>query len=117
MGLVAVVLALGRLFGPAAAGIAALAPVVMTSLGLLLYPRIGAAGAAAVLANSVPGIFGNALAVVALNRLAVPLGAPAALLLALGVCVAWNGMLLGVGIRRARRAAAGAVSGPCVRRP
>ena len=96
MVLVAVVLALGRLFGPAAAGIAALAPIVMTSLALLLYPRLGAAGAASVLANALPGMFGNAIAVVVLNRTAVGLGSGVALLVALGICGVWNLGLLGV---------------------
>lgn len=93
MALVATVLALGRLLGPAAAGIAALAPVVMTSLGLLLYPRIGPPGAAAMMANALPGMFGNAIALVVLNRTAVPIGAVPALLLTLAVWLAWNAAL------------------------
>jgi hypothetical protein len=91
MALVALVLAIGRLLGPLAAGVAALAPVVMTSLGILLYPRLGGAGAAAVLANTLPGMLGNSVAVVALALTAVPLGSTVALLLALLICVAWNG--------------------------
>lgn len=100
MALVAVVLALGRLFGPAAAGVAALAPIVMTSLAVLLYPRVGAAGAASVLANALPGMFGNAVAVVVLNLTAVALGSAASLLLALGICVVWNAGLAGLSRRR-----------------
>jgi len=96
MTLVAIVLALGRLFGPAAAGIAALAPIVMTSLALLLYPRLGAAGAASVLANALPGMVGNAIAVVVLNQTAVRLGSGTALLVALGICGIWNLGLLGI---------------------
>jgi len=92
--LVALALALGRAFGPAAAGIAALAPIIMTSLGLMLHRRLGGAGAASVLANSLPGIIGNAVAVVTLNRTAVGLGSAGALILALGICVAWNLALL-----------------------
>ncbi|MBN8891486.1 MAG: hypothetical protein J0H91_14465 [Rhodospirillales bacterium] len=93
MALVALVLVIGRLLGPRAAGLAALAPVVMTSLGILLYPRLGGAGAAAVLANTLPGMLGNSVAVAVLHLTAVPLGSTPALLLALAICVAWNGAI------------------------
>lgn len=93
MALVALVLVIGRLLGPLAAGVAALAPVVMTSLGILLHPRLGGAGAAAVLANTLPGILGNSVAIVALTLTAVPLGSTLALLLALGISIAWNGSI------------------------
>lgn len=103
MVLVALALVLGRAFGPAAAGIAALAPIIMTSLGLMLYRRLGGAGAASVLANTLPGIMGNAFAVVALNRTAVPLGSALALSLALAICVAWNLGMFAFTRRRQRR--------------
>jgi hypothetical protein len=96
MALVGAVLVIGRALGPRAAGTAAVAPVVLTSLGLLLYPRLGGAGAAAVMANTLPGLIGNAVALAALNRTAVPLGAPAAMLLALAICIGWNAGLLAV---------------------
>ena len=90
MGVVAAVLLIGRLLGPGVAGIAALAPVVMTSLGLLLHPRLGGRGAAAVLANTLPGIAGNILAIAALHLSAEALGSAPALLLSLAITLAWN---------------------------
>jgi hypothetical protein len=108
MALVGLVLVIGRLLGPLAAGVAALAPVVTTSLAILLYPRLGGAGAAAVLANMLPGMLGNSVAVVALCLTAVPLGSTLALLLGLAICVAWNGGITiwqtgwRIGRRRAR---------------
>jgi hypothetical protein len=101
MALVGSVMLAGRLLGPGAAGVAALAPVVLTSLALLLHPRIGGPGAAAVLANALPGLIGNAVALVFLNRTAASLGSAPALALALAICVAWNGAVLGLGAARA----------------
>ncbi len=100
MGLVGAVLLIGRVLGPRAAGIAALAPVVLGSLGLLLYPRIGGAGAARVLATTLPGLMGNAVAVATLASTPPRLGSAAALSLALAICVAWNAGLLWLGRRR-----------------
>jgi hypothetical protein len=100
MVLVGTVMLVGRLLGPGAAGIAALAPVVLTSLALLLHPRIGGPGAAAVLANALPGLMGNAIALIFLNRTAEAVGSAAALTLALAICVAWNGAVLGLGAAR-----------------
>ncbi len=99
MALVALALWVGRNLGAAAAGLAAMAPVVMTSLGLMLHRRLGGTGASAVLANMLPGIIGNAVAVVTLNLTAVALGAAGALSLALGICIAWNLGLLALARR------------------
>jgi hypothetical protein len=104
--LVGTVVGLGRFFGPAAAGVAALVPIVMTSLAIILQPRIGGKGAAAVLSNALPGLAGFGFAVAALHLAAIPLGAPVALALALAVSVGFN---LSLGLLRrasgARRAA------------
>ncbi len=101
MALVGAVLLIGRALGPYAAGMAALAPVVLGSLGLLLYPRIGGGGAARVLATTLPGLIGNAVAVATLHRSATALGSAASLSLALLMCVAWNAALLVLGRPRA----------------
>jgi hypothetical protein len=93
MALVALVLAIGRLLGPRAAGLAALAPVVTTSVAVLLYPRLGGAGAAAVLVNMLVGMLGNTVALAALALTAVALGSTPALLLALAISLAWNGSI------------------------
>lgn len=90
MGLVGVVVGLGRFMGPATAGVAALVPIVLCSLAIILQPRIGGPGAAAVLSHALPGLVGFAFAVSVLHLTAVPFGAPIALLLALAICIGWN---------------------------
>jgi hypothetical protein len=97
MTLVAVVIATGRLIGPHAAGIAALMPVVMTSLALILHPSIGGPAAAAVMVNALVGMIGFTAAIVVLHLTSVPLGSPAALTAALATCLLWNG---GLTVRR-----------------
>ena len=99
MCVVATVLLTGRWLGPEAAGIAALVPVVLTSLVLILHRRAGGPAAAAVLANSIPGLIGFTLGLVTFHLAVVPLGSAAALLLALAVCVCWNAALLALAVR------------------
>jgi hypothetical protein len=91
---VAVVLT-GKLIGPRAAGIAALVPVVLTSVVLILHPRQGGQTAAAVLVNGLPGLIGFALALIGLHLTALPLGLPLAIGLWFAISVAWNLMLIG----------------------
>ena len=92
--LVGLVIALGNLAGPKAAGIAAPFPVVLSSLAAMLHPRLGGKIAAATLANSLLGLFGFAFAILLLHLTAVPLGSAWALTLALLVSVVWNGALV-----------------------
>lgn len=93
MALVALVIAAGRLIGPQAAGMAALMPVVMTSLALILQPAIGGPATAAVMANALVGLIGFTAAVVVLHLTSVPLGSTGALTAALATCLIWNGGL------------------------
>lgn len=93
MCLVGTTVALGRFLGPAAAGVAALVPIVMFSLAVILHPRIGGPGASAVLANTLLGLVGFGLAVAALHLTVLPFGAPLALSFALAICVGWNASL------------------------
>ncbi|MBV8397374.1 MAG: hypothetical protein JOZ17_01385 [Acetobacteraceae bacterium] len=88
------VLVVGQVLGPRAAGIAALMPVVLTSLAVILHPRIGGVATSVVFAHSLPGMVGFALSLLMLHISVVPLGSPAALILALATCLAWNGMLI-----------------------
>jgi hypothetical protein len=94
MALVAAVVLAGRLIGPGAAGITALVPIVFTSLVLILHDRVGGPATAAVMAHSLPGMIGFTAAMILLAVMVIPLGAPAALSLALVVSVAWNGTLI-----------------------
>ncbi len=92
--LVASVIVAGRLLGPGAAGELALAPVVLTRLALLLHPRLGGPAAAAVMVNTLPGLFGMAVAAMVLGVTARPWGANLSLLLALAICLTWNAGVL-----------------------
>ena len=79
--------------GAGLTGILALFPVVLTSLMLILHPRVGGRGAAAVIANAISGLLGFAVALGALNLAAVSLGVPVALALALAISIGWNVMV------------------------
>jgi hypothetical protein len=93
-GLIAAVLLIGRALGPAAAGFAALAPVVTGSLAVLLHPRIGGPATAVVYANALIGMVGYIPALALLHLAAPPLGSAAALGMALAACVLWNAAML-----------------------
>ena len=88
--LVATVVGASARVGPTLTGMLAVFPVVFTSLILIFHPRIGGPATAAILANTLPGLVGFAVAVTVLHLAAVPLGKPAALLLGLLVSIAWN---------------------------
>jgi len=108
MGIVLVVVVVGRLFGPKAAGIAALAPVVLTSLALILHPRIGGEATSLVFAHALPGMVGFALGLLVLHVSVIPLGSAAALLLGLATCLVWNGLLVVMALKAVPRKAAAA---------
>lgn len=108
MAIVAAVVLAGRWLGPTAAGVAALLPVTLTSLILVLHSRIGGPGAATVLANSIPGLIGFTAGLATVHLTVIALGSLWSLLLALSVCVAWNAGLLAFNLRaRGRLASAG----------
>jgi len=88
--MVGTVVMLGANAGPKLTGIFAVFPIVMLSLMLILHPRIGGAATAAIIANTMWGLVGFGAAIVALHVAVVPLGAPAALALALLVSVVIN---------------------------
>jgi hypothetical protein len=88
--LVASVVLVSTRVGPAATGILALFPIVMSSLMFILHGRVGGKAAGAVMASSVTGVIGLGLAFLTLHLTAVPLGSAAALLLALAVSMAWG---------------------------
>jgi hypothetical protein len=88
--LVAVVVVVSTQVGPAVTGIVAVFPIVLTSLMLILQPRLGGPATAAVLTNTISGLAGFACCLVALHLAAVPLGSPLALTLALVVSIGAN---------------------------
>ena len=88
--LVGGVVTLSFRIGPAGSGVLAVFPVIYMSIMVILHRRVGGAATAAVLANAVPGLAGFGAALLTLHLAAVPLGSALALVLALGVAVAWN---------------------------
>jgi hypothetical protein len=88
--LVGAVVMAGAHVGPRLTGILAVFPIVLMSLALILHPRIGGPATAAVIANTMWGLIGFGLCILALHLAVVPLGAPAALLVALLVSLAGN---------------------------
>ena len=90
MAVVGTVIIVGRRLGSEVAGIAAVAPVVWTSLTIVVYARSGMAACSAILANGIGGMIGFAMALPTVALLARPLGWPFALILGLAVCVAWS---------------------------
>ncbi len=83
MALVGAVVIIGRVLGPTIAGIAAVAPIVLTSFALVLHPRVGGPASAFVLANALPGMVGFAVAMAVLHVTVTSIGTAAALSLAL----------------------------------
>jgi hypothetical protein len=98
--LVAIVVGLSRWVGPFVSGTIALFPVVLSSMTLILHPRIGGPATAAMIANGGWGMVGFGLAIAVLHLAAIPLGSAAALSLALATCVAWNLGLWSLGRRK-----------------
>jgi len=100
--LVAGVVTLSAVLGPAFTGTAALFPVTFSSLVLALHPRLGGRVSAATMAAALKAMPGFALGLLVLHLLAVPLEAPLALLAALATMLAWSAALVAWRLRRAR---------------
>lgn len=94
MALVAAVVVSGRLAGPTAAGVIATVPLVLTSLAVILHPRIGGPATAQVALRSYPGLLGFGVAVGVVAVAAIPLGSTLALSAGLATAVLWNLVLL-----------------------
>lgn len=80
--------------GPAATGIAAMFPIVFTTLMVVLHDRVGGAACASLAATAVQVMGGFSLMLLVLHLAVVPLGAVAALLLALLTTLGWSGGIL-----------------------
>jgi hypothetical protein len=101
--LVAIVVTLSRWVGPGVSGTIALFPVVLTSMMLILHPRIGGPATAAVIANGGWGLMGFGIAIAVLHLAALRFGSAIGLSLALATCVGWNLGLWWIGRRRLLR--------------
>jgi hypothetical protein len=71
-------------------GILAGLPLVLSSLVLILQPRIGGAATAALIGNGALGLLGVGLGLAVLHFTAVPLGSGPALALGLLLSICWN---------------------------
>lgn len=79
---------------PQVTGILSVTPVLMTSLILVMHPRVGGAATAALLANTLGGLVGMVIAFAAVH-LAIPrLGVWPGLALGLAITIAWNVTLI-----------------------
>jgi len=101
--LVATVVPLSGWVGPGVSGTIALFPVVLTSMMLILHPRIGGPATAAVIANGGWGLMGFGVAIAVLHLAALQFGSAIGLGLALSTCVGWNLGLWRLGRRRVLR--------------
>ncbi len=88
--LVGTVVTLSFHIGPTASGNLAVFPIVLTSIMIILHPRVGGPATAAVMASAVIGLAGFGVAVVVLNLTAERLGSPLALALTLLVSFGCN---------------------------
>jgi hypothetical protein len=92
--LVGFVMVAGYLLGPEAAGYAAPFPIVLSSLILILHPRIGGRATAMTLSHTLTGLIGFGLGLVLLYSIVGKVGVIEGLLWALAFCLMWNAGLI-----------------------
>jgi hypothetical protein len=92
--LVATIVEISNLIGPRLTGSTVTFPVMLTTLGLIMHHRYGGRAAARALRGALPAMPGFSACALTLHLLAERLGAPAALVAALGVSLAASGALL-----------------------
>ncbi len=93
-GFVSVVVAVSSVLGPDATGIAAVFPISLISLIVIVRPRIGGPAASLLAANALRAMLGFGLVLLTLHLAIRPFGAVAALVIAGGVSAAWSAGLL-----------------------
>lgn len=86
---------------PQIAGVLSVAPILTTSLVLVLHPRIGGRATAALLAHTLAGLVGMVLAFALVHSTIGTLGVFPALALGLAVTLVWNLMLIAISRLRA----------------
>jgi hypothetical protein len=89
----AVVIA-SSVLGPEATGTAAVFPISLISLFVIVHPRMGGAAAARLAAGALRGMLGFGMMLLALHLAVRPWGAAAALATGLAVSAGWSGGLL-----------------------
>ena len=91
---VSIVVAASATLGAAATGIAAVFPISLISLIVIVRPRIGGAGASMLAASALRAMLGFGIMLLVLHLLVRPLGIAGALIAALLTCLLWSGGLL-----------------------
>lgn len=111
-GVAGLVIFIARYVPPQITGILSVLPVIMTSLTIILHPRIGGPATAALFAHTLGGLVGMVLAFALINLAILKVGAIPALAAGLAVTLLWN--LLLIGLRRITHppAAAARLPGP-----
>ena len=99
------VVSISHVIGPAATGIATVYPIAITSLLLLLFPRIGGQTTAATMAGVVRAMIGFPAAFLVMHLTIEDWGKLPSLLAALGVMLTWAALLVLNRAIRQRRAA------------
>ena len=92
--LVAAVTTLSWSLGAYGSGLLAVLPIVLSSLIVILQPRIGGPATARLIVSGLPGLAGFALALAIAAMLSEPIGRYAALLVGLAITLLWNGGLV-----------------------
>ena len=100
---VVVVTSASHSIGSFASGMFALFPIVFCSSIVILHPRVGGKATASVMAHAQVALIGLTLAFMAVHYLAEPLGSWWALLIGLGISIAWSGMLMAMRSKRMAR--------------
>lgn len=91
---VSLVVTVSALLGPRATGLAAIFPIGLTSLFVMVAPRLGATATALVAFNALRPMLGFGLALLTLHLAIAPWGTAAALAAALLVSASWSASLL-----------------------
>ena len=91
---VTLVVGTSSMLGPDTTGIAAVFPIILTSLIIILRRRIGGAAVTLFAANALRSMLGFGLMLLALHLAIQPWGFTAAFLLALAVSASWSGAML-----------------------
>jgi hypothetical protein len=86
--------------GAKATGILAVFPIVLSSLIIILHPRIGGPAAASVAAHVLTPLIGLGLGLLAVHLLAVPLGVWWSYAIGLSIGIGWNALLWGLRQRK-----------------
>jgi hypothetical protein len=93
-GFVSLVVALSSVLGPSTTGIAAVFPISLISLLVIVRPRIGSRASALLAANALRSMLGFGIMLLALHLSTRPWGTSTALVIALLVSASWSAALL-----------------------